>query len=268
MIQGWLGTVGQMQPIYSTPSMSITAPVERNYTVTLGGRRFVRQAPRGHREWSMNGNAATADALATVQMFVAGEWGVGPWWWLSPWAVGTNMLTPGGSLLQYADLFAGAALAGPTQVEGGMWLPTSAIASGGTSGAIARSETSNAVPCPPNVPVTGSIFASQGQSLRLVFFNTTGSSVGSSESSVAPAGPELRRVTTTRNAPPSTASVRMDVEGAGRVAGAAISLTSSPVPWTIGDGCEQAIVESETRDVDVITNQPWANQSYTIKEVG
>lgn len=268
MIQGWLGTLDRMQPVWSTPSMSITAPVERNYSVTLGGRRLVRQAPGGHREWSMTGNAAPIDALATIASFVAGDWGVGPWWWLSPWAVGTNMLTPGGSLLKHAGLVAGAAVAGPVQVEGGMWLPCSAVTSGSSTSAIARSKSSNVVPCPPGEPVTGSLFVSQGQSVQITFFNDSNVSVASATSKPAGATTMLQRVSVTRAAPANAVAVRVDVTNAGQVAGACVTLTQDPMPWTVGDGCEQAIVESETRDIDVITAQPWANQSYTIKEVG
>ena len=216
----------------------------------------------------MNGNAATAGALATVQMFVAGDWGVGPWWWLSPWAVGANALTPAGSLLKYADLVAGVSLGGPVQVEGGVWLPSSATASAATSNAIARSATSGIVPCPAGSPVSAGLFVSQGQRLRLTFFNTSNVSVGSITSDVAGAGTALRRVTVSGSAPSNTATVRVDVVGIGQVAGASLTFTRKPSPWTLGDGCDQVIVESETRDIDVIVEQPWANQSYTIKEVG
>lgn len=249
--------------------MSVKPTTERTYTVTLGGKRLVRQAAGGHREWSLVSQAASPRDLAPLEMFASGDWGVGPWWWLSPWAVGTNALTPDGSLLKYANLFAGAAVSGPVQVEGGLWIPVSAITSGsGDANAIARSATSNTIPCPPGVSVTGGIFASPGQQVRLTFFNSSNISVGSSTSPVAGSDPMLLRVTTSRVSPAATAMVRVDVIGAGRVAGASVSFTAQPVPWAVGDGCEQAVVDSESRDIDVITSDPWANQSYTIKEVG
>lgn len=268
MIQGWMGSLGRLQPVWSTPSMSITPTLEKTYTTTLGGRQYVRQGPRGHREWALSGYGGTGEDLAPVVLMASGAWGVGPWWWLSPWAVGANALTPDGSRLAWADL-AGATVAGPVQVEGGLWLPQSAIASGASTNAIARSETAGYLPVPAGTPYTGSLFVSAAQSVRVSEFGADlGVTVRAVTSAPAPAGAGLRRVTVSSVASASTAALRLDVLGAGQVAGAALTLTSTVAPWALGDGCEQAVVDSESRDVEVMSRDPWSNQSFTIKEVG
>lgn len=267
MIRGWIGELGRLQPVWSTPSMSITPTVERTYTDTLGGRRFVRQAPRGHREWAMAGDHGFGDELAPVSMFASGAWGVGPWWWLSPWAVGANMLPPEGSLLEYAHMQPGGSVSGPVQADDGQWFPTSAVVSGASTIGVARTETAMQVPCPAGVPVTAGIFASPGQQVRLMFSNIDYVSVGSALSPSV-TGTGMRRVTASRVAPAGTASVRVDVVGAGRLAGASLTMTPAPAPWALGDGCERAVVDAESRDVAVIAARPTSSQKFTIREVG
>lgn len=268
MICGWLGSPGRMQPIYSTPSMSVSAPVERSFSVTLGGKRVVRSAPGGHREWDMAADGSDAFDGSAIKMFADGHWGVGPWWWLSPWAVGVNMLTPAGSLLKYANLVSGATTGGPVQVEGGRWFPVSAVVSGGSANGVARSAATGTIPVIPGEPVSGSLFVSPGMSARLSFFTEPGVLVSSISSPVAGSGSLLKRVSVSGVVPSNAYRLRFDAVGSGQCAGASASMTPTAPLWAVGDGCENAIVEAEDKSVEVISSAPWSNQSFTIKEVG
>lgn len=267
MIKGWFGSVGRMQPVYSTPSMSVSAPVERSFSVTLGGKRVVRSAPGGHREWDMAADGSDAFDGSAIKMFADGAWGVGPWWWLSPWAVGTNMLTPAGSLLKYANLVSGATTGGPVQVEGGRWFPVSAVVSSDAH-AIGRSADTGTVPGIPGQPVSASMFMASGMRVRLSFFTEAGVVVSSITSTPAPSGPVLQRVSVSGVIPANAYRIRLDAMGSGQCAGGSVSMTKAAPLWAVGDGCEYAIVEAEDKSVEVISANPWSNQSFTIKEVG
>ena len=266
MISGWLGNLGRLVPVYSTPGMSITKETPRTYQTTLGGRRFVRSTPRGHREWSLSGEGGFAGELAVVQGFADGDWGDGPFWWLSPWAASVNALTPDGSLLRHAGL-AGAVSAGPVQAADGSWFPVSAVTSG-TVNAIARSVGRGYTAVPRGTVYTASMYVSTGQQVRVSEFDPSLGSALRSVTSPAGSGAGLSRVSVSSTANASTAALRVDVLGAGTCAGAALSLTRSLTPWGKGDGCEEAVVDSASMNVRVANSQGWADQAYVIKEVG
>ena len=269
MISGWLGSLGRLVPVYSTPGMSVQVDLPRSYGVTLGGRRFVRSAPRGHREWSLSADGGFANELAVVAGFADGDWGDGPFWWLSPWAVGVNVLTPGGSLLRHADLPPwNGTVGGPVQAVDGMWFPSSAVATSSGINAVARSRSHGYTAVPSGTPYTASLYVSAGQRVRVSEFDSTLSTTLRSVQSLAATGSGLSRVAVHSTAGAGTTALRVDVVGAGACAGAALSLTSRLAPWGRGDGCEEAIVESVTHDVTVVNRSGWAGQSFTVKEVG
>src|SRR5699024_5105551 len=119
-----------------------------------------RSAPRGHRTWSLRSSSVSAPTdLAAVQLFASGAWGDGPFWWLSPWAVGVNALTPAGSTLAHADL-AGATLGGPVQAVDGTWFPSSAVATASGINAVARSRERGYTAVPRGVRYTASMYVS------------------------------------------------------------------------------------------------------------
>lgn len=266
MISGWLGNLGRMVPVYSTPGMSISKELPRTYGTTLGGRRFVRSAPKGHREWPLSAEGGYANELAAVQMFADGAWGDGPFWWLSPWAVGVNALTPDGSVLRHADL-AGGTVGGPVQANDGTWFPVSAVTAG-TVNAVARSRARGYTAVPKGTVYTASLYVSAGQRVRVSEFDASLGTALASRQSAAGSGSGLSRVSVTGTATASTDALRLDVVGAGVCAGAAITLTPYLAPWGKGDGCEEAVVDSVSLDVSVVNRVGWANQSFTVKEVG
>lgn len=256
-----------MVPVYSTPGMSISKDLPRTYGTTLGGRRFVRSAPRGHREWPLTAAGGYANELAAVSMFADGDWGDGPFWWLSPWAVGVNALTPSGSVLRHADL-AGGTVGGPAQSVDGTWFPSTAVSGGGGINAVARSAARGYTAVPPGSPYTAGLYVSAGQQVRVSEFDSTLGVTLRSVSSAAAVGSGLTRVTVSSVAGTGTTALRVDVLGAGVCAGASLSLTPYLAPWGKGDGCEEAVVESVSLDVSVVNRHGWADQSFTIKEVG
>lgn len=266
MTQGWLGELGRMQPVWSTPSMSTTPTVDRTYKTTLGGRRFVRHAARGHREWDLTGNLASPAEAAVISMMASGAWGHGPFWWLSPWASAVNILTPEGSILKYAEL-SGAVSGGPVQVSEGLWLPSSGVTSGNVN-AIARGKYRGYTAVPKGTMYTASLYVSSGQRVRVSEFDSSLGVVLTTRTSAAGSGNGLTRVSVTSVATAETDALRLDVLGAGVCAGAAISLTGDLRSWGVGDGCAEVIVDSESRDTQALEPDIWMNQKYVIKEVG
>lgn len=263
----FLGNLGRMVPVRCAAGVSQEPDRPGSMDVTLGGRRFSRTAPRGHRSWTLrSSNVGGPGDLAPVQLFADGSWGDGPFWWLSPWAVGVNALTPDGSVLRRADL-AGGTVGGPVQANDGTWFPVSAVTSG-TVNAVARSRARGYTAVPKGTVYTASLYVSAGQRVRVSEFDQSlGTALASRQSAVA-SGQGLSRVSVTGTATASTDALRLDVVGVGVCAGAALSLTAGLVPWGVGDGCEEAIVRDGGMSVTSLAYAPYAGQSYELMEVG
>lgn len=266
-MNSYLGSLGRMVPVACAAEASVQPDRPGSMDVTLGGRRFSRVAPRGHRAWSLTSSDLDSPSeLAPVQLFASGAWGDGPFWWLSPWAVGVNALTPGGSVLRYADL-AGGTVGGPVQAADGTWFPVSAVTTG-TVNAVARSRARGYVAVPKGTVYTASLYVSAGQRVRVAEFDASLGTTLASRQSTAGSGSGLSRVSVTGTATATTDALRLDVIGAGVCAGAAISLTPRPVSWGVGDGCEEAVVRDGGISVTSLAYGPYAGQSYEVMEVG
>ena len=263
----FLGSLGRLVPVVCAAEASQVPDRPGLVDVTLGGRRFSRSAPRGHRSWSLRASSVSGPTdLAPVQLFASGAWGDGPFWWLSPWAVGVNALTPDGSVLRFADL-AGGTVGGPVQAVDGTWFPVSAVTAG-TVNAVARSRARGYTAVPKGAVYTASLYVSAGQRVRVSEFDASLGTALTSRQSAAGSGSGLSRVSVTGTATASTDALRLDVVGAGVCAGASLSLSPGLVPWGVGDGCEEAIVRDGGMSVTSLAYAPYAGQSYEVMEVG
>lgn len=264
----YLGSLGRMVPVDCAADLSVERERITNTKTTLGGRRFVRSAPRGHRSWSgrLSGLSGPG-AGSVVESFASGDWGDGPFWWLSPWAVKVNVLTPGGSVLRYAHL-AGGTVSAPVQAVDGTWFPVSVVAGSGGVNGVARSEFRTYTAVPTGTPYTAGLYVSAGQRVRVTEYGADlGVSLGSVQSGVA-SGAGLSRVSVSSTAGAGTAALRVDVVGAGVCSGASLSLTSKLAPWGKGDGCEEVAVRDSGLSVTTLAYSPRAAQSFEVWEVG
>lgn len=266
----FLGSLGRMVPVVCAAEASAQPERPGSMATTLGGRRFSRMAPRGHRAWSLRSSSVDGPGdLAPVQLFADGSWGDGPFWWLSPWAVGVNALTPGGSVLRHADLPPwNATVGGPVQANDGTWFPASAVSTTAGINAVARSVARGYTAVPRGTVYTASLYVSAGQRVRVSEFDASLGTALASRQSTAASGQGLSRVSVTGTATASTDALRLDVVGAGVCAGASLSLTPGLVPWGVGDGCEEAIVRDGGMSVTSLAYGPYAGQSYEVMEVG
>lgn len=264
----FLGSLGRLVPVACAAEASQAPDRPGTVQTTLGGRRFHRSAPKGHRSWSLRASSVSSpNDLAPVALFAAGSWGDGPFWWLSPWAVAVNVLTPGGSVLKYADR-SGGTVAGPVQTSDGLWFPGSVVSGAGGVDGVSRGNARNYVAVPRGVTYTASLYVSAGQQVRVNEYDSTLGSPLASRTSPAATGAGLTRVSVTAVATAFTDALRLDVLGAGTCAGAAISLTPAVAPWGVGDGCAEAVVRDGGMSVTATGYGPYAGQSYEIVEVG
>lgn len=263
----YLGTLGRMIPIYSTPSAQIETEERFNFKRTIEGRRKAEVIPGGRRAWSLNAQFADPAESAILQEFANGSWGRGPFWFLSADAPHTNLLTPGASTCDPADvsMSSGATLLGsPPLLTPDGWASRS-VWKDTVNGAFFG----EAVPVLSGRRVTGSAYvAGSGGFVRLVFLNASGGVVSQVDS--AAATPTVARRSVTALPPVGAVSARLTVTASVTAAARpAITWTDSIQPYGDGQGCSKAVVHGVSRDqVLAVPGHTFSNLSFTVTEVG
>lgn len=259
-----------MQPIHSAPDMDVAGIPARWFVTTLEGKVKAKVARYGRRAWSLGSEGAAPEEVGLLMAYTLGEFGLGPFSWVSPLAASTNALAPEVSLCgPAAAVDAGVTVGGAVQLPGGAWAGRSLVNS---APATTMRFGPDEVPTVPGQSVTGSAWlVASGARLRLVWLNASGAFL--SEVLSAPVvGSTAQRAVVTGVAPAGAALVRLAATGAVAGARPAISWTDGVVPWGIGDGCSRVIVEAVDRTVRRaslrVSGPRYSGVSFTIREVG
>lgn len=264
----YLGSLGRLVPV-SCPSV-LAHEFVRPATdrVTLGGRRTVRMAVRGHRSWSVSTSAASPLDLAGLAAVARGDFGPGPFWWVDEWAQQSNLLDPRDAALEAA--WGSATLAGPVVLPGGPVVARH-VRTGVSMASWAVSPHGGYLRAPvvPGQMVTVSAWVdASSQSLRYVFQNAAEVAVGST-SAVSGVRAGWHRVSRTVTAPVGAASVVIGQSGLGGLAAPAVTWTSDLREYGAGAGARNVIVTGYSEDVRAAwKGAMYADQSYQIVEVG
>lgn len=260
----YLGTLGRMIPIYSTPSAQIQSEERFNFKRTVEGRRKAEVIPGGRRAWSLNAQFADPTESATLLEFADGSWGRGPFWFLSADALVSNVLPPS------TGKFGGHVDAGPVRLAEGGWAPFANKRSDGLAGTIQFVAAIDDPPVVPGVPVTGSAWVhGAAASVLLQWYSAAGTLLGSVASSGGGSNTIYSRVHVSGVPPLNTAFVRITARDALGATRPAVSWTDSVQPYGDGQGCAKAVVHGVSRDqVLAVPGNTFSNLSFTVTEVG
>lgn len=261
----YLGSLGRMIPIYSTPSAQIESEERYNFKRTLEGKRSAEVIPGGRRTWSLNAQFADPNESATLQEFADGSWGRGPFWFLSADALVSNVLPP------ITKVFGPHVDGGPARLAEGGWSPYSMKRSDGLAGTIQFVGSGENPPVLPGVSVTGSAWLhGPGATLLMQWYSSAGTLLGSTSSAVGQSvGTVFTRVHVTGVPPLNTAFVAMTARDALGATRPAITWTDSLQPYGDGQGCPKAVVHGVSRDqVLAVPGHTFSNLSFTVTEVG
>lgn len=239
----YLGTLGRLVELDCASAETTSRPDRYRLQETSTGGVRAQVQPLTPRSWAIDSRVLSDRELASMEGFVYGEWGPGPWHWVSIAAQHGNMLTPAESLCLSAGqswIFR----AGPMLCADGTWA--------GRSLSHVRTESGwsiawDQVPARPGTPFTFSADV-QGNGvtapqLTLAFRDAGGTifSVHVSSDTEAHGGPQRSRLTVT--APTGAASVAMGVQGTVKsLARPQATWLAHAVPWTVGKGCRSAVV--------------------------
>lgn len=260
----YLGTLGRMIPVYSTPSAQVDVDDRYSFKTTLEGRRKAQPKPIGRRTWGLNAQFATPQDHSVLAQFANGSWGPGPFVFVPVDAPFTNVLTPGISTLKDTDV--SAPQGGPAQMPNGVWAARTVLGDGVWNLLFGSTRS----PLPPSGPVSaGAWVLGSGARARLNWYDASGAFLTSSVSSVTSSG---GWVWSTLTANPPSNAVGVIVSGEKALRGALPDLvwgSTPPAEWSDGQGCAKAVVSSFSRDQTLVAQgNTYSNVSFTVTEVG
>lgn len=273
----YLGTLGRMVELKCPSQQQLDMGDRFSFEPTLEGRIKGQAQPIQRRTWSIStSDATTPMQQAAILSFVHGEWGVGPFVFISTDALVTNLLTPSAAACQdFGPVTTNIQAGGPVEVSPGDW-----------AGASVRSYAPESVgdgqeiymgldyvPVLPGQVVTGSAWLRGVDArMRLYFYGEGGGVPIGTQSSFYAGTSQWQRISVSAQPPAGAVSCRLVAWGVDQVTRPAITWTDSMFDWAAGEGCPKAVIHAASKNLVMASRDPrggrYANLSYTITEVG
>lgn len=235
----WMGEVGSLIELKCPASAGRSQAVDYSIETTLGGVDKAQVGRTISREWDLEVGPAHPGATTALARFQHGMYGLGPWWFIDPWAAVSNVLTPAASMPGPTHKsWTGAGVpTGAWQVPGMGLVRHSVIPDGGliTLG--------DGTPVVPGQPLTGGAWVSGSGAVWVQTVDAAGAIVDNVSTRVS--GTEPVRVSATIPVVSGSAvSARLRVTDAMQVGLPSLSWTRTAQPWAPGQGTARALVES------------------------
>ena len=237
----YLGTPGRLVRLDCASTEQLSRPDRYVLQGDATGGVRAQLRPRAPRTWGINVDALEDRDLAALEGFVEGEWGAGPWQWVSITAQHGNLLTPAESLCLTASPLG--LQAGAMQCADGTWAGRSLAPTYAGSGWGALWDS---IPVIPGRPVTFSADVSgdgvNAPQIAAAFYTAAGSAIGSATYSVAGEARGPQRAAVSAVAPEGAAEVRVGARpSVSRLTRPQVTWGSEPTDWTTGKGCRSAV---------------------------
>lgn len=258
----YIGQLGRLIKLPYVTSQSMESADRYTFEETVEGVVRAQVRPVGMRTWSMSATRYLAEAQGTLMSFINGEWGNGPFVWVSADAPVTNLLTPEISSCGPGTKIGSATnLAGPMRLPGGLWAGRSLISSNPSQNMpFGR----NVTPVLPGVKVTASAYVI-GENCRVGvgFYNAAGEFLEAKLSEVGSVFEPLRRGIT---AMPPDDAVACGVYAASTLQASrpAITWTDRMFDWADGQGCPSAIIHAASKEVQAAHIDPRGYRAATM----
>lgn len=263
--------LGNLGALFAVECEAATDEAESRYTfeVSLEGKRRGQYRASRPRTWEVDMGLSSSEETANLRALDAGEYGPGPFAWISEEAQATNALIP-----EVSTCGPAAAAAASVSVAGPL-----ALAGGGVSGrSLLNSNTSVAMnfgsvktPVLPGQPVTGSAWVvGSGSKVALLWYDAAGALIpGSPTSAASGIGGSSTRLSVTATPPAGAASCILSATSASNAARPALTWSAAPAAWAPGSGCPKAVVSKLANTPVVLgTTTSHTQVQFTITEVG
>lgn len=269
----WIGELGSFIECGPFESREVSTSRPARERTTLGGVTSVQIGAKTRREWTLVMPEVSASSdLSVLLAFVEGEYGSGPWRFVSDFASTTNVISPRGSVLDTSIAPVGTTTnGGPAALPDGTRAGRSWLLTSGATVFLPWVDGLEYVPVVPGRRVTASVYAQgQGGRMRIRFYAADGTITRTvAHSLVAGTGIERMTLSATPAVGEASALIILD-QGITRFARPALSWTDSARPWSVGGGAPNVYISdmSVTPLKDNIWDQSIGGGSFKVSEVG
>lgn len=261
----YLGTLGRMIPIYSTPSAQLETEDRYSFTTTLEGRRKAQTRPVGRRTWGLNAQFADPAEHSLLSQFANGAWGPGPFVFVSADAPVTNMLTPSAAQSMIVAT-SGVTLGGPMLSAGGVWSPQSIMTNGATT---VYFDSARYLVIGGRMLTFSADVVGGGAKVLLAFYGSAGEFISTASSTNVGVPGTATRLSVSAFPPSGAVSVQVGFSNAVQGTHPTLTWSDRDLGWSDGQGCLKAVVHGFTRDqVLAVAGKTFSNVSFTVSEVG
>lgn len=270
-MSAYLGSLGRLVELKCPATQAVGSDEAFTFSRTLEGKVKAQTRPVSRRVWSLQVSTATPQEVGTLAGFTSGEWGRGPFIWVSPDAPVVNMLTPEQASCDPAIITAGSvSKTGPLALPEGGYAGRSLFNSDPAVNLVFGLQVT---PVLPGQPVTASAFlVGAGSKVGISFQAADGSQISSTLSTASGVAGIATRLAVTVTAPANAVSARVYGSNSTQGARPAITWTDRVFEWGDGQGCPRAVVSSLSRDLVLALRDPlfgrYSDASFTITELG
>lgn len=270
----YIGQIGRMVRLYSTPSAQVVYEDRATFKTTLEGARKAQVRPAsGRRTWSLNASFADPSEQSAIMAFINGEWGNGPFVYVSADAPVINLLTPAAASCEPAEF---TPTTGLVLTPGGPMLTAD-----GWAGRSFAKNTVNAVffgldmlPAIPGRSVTASAYVrGLGGVVRLNWYDIAGQSISTASSAVAAGASGVVRSHVTGSPPAGAVGFRVSAsKEVTQACRPAATWSDGLLEWGAGQGCTKAVIHGASSDLIMASRDTrgsrYSNLGFTVTEVG
>lgn len=272
----YLGTLGRMVALKCPAQQQVSADDRYVFDTTLEGKRKAHVRPVGRRTWSLQTSEATTPAdQAAILSFVEGQWGAGPFYFVSADAPVTNLLTPAASLCQeWGPKVSNLRDGGPVDLGSEGWSGASITSDAPTVFGNGQEIILGLDPVPVRAgdTITASVWARRSGGsgrLRVYWYGPNSLVPISVTTSATVAGDQWTRLEVSATAPAGAVGCRLIGYELSQVTRPAVTWGSGVLPWAVGEGCPRAVLHAASRSlVMAVRGSTYASVGYTITEVG
>lgn len=270
----YLGTLGRLVELKCPAEQSVSVSDGTTFEETLEGVIQAQVRPIAvRRQWGIGISTVTPRDAASLLAFALGEWGRGPFVWVSADAPVTNLLSPDVSVCgESAVLGATVSQAGPLVLPDGV-AGRSLFNSNTAQNLYFGTATT---PVMPGQPVTASAYlVGAGARMGVNFHDASGAYISNAFGSADGVAGSAKRLSVTvpaASVPANAASVAPFGGTATYGTRPAVTWTDQLFDWQPGEGCTKAVLTGLSKDVVLALRDPshgrYANFSFAITEVG
>lgn len=267
----YLGTPGRLIELHCAADQALPGDDVFTFERTLEGRVKAQARPLSRRLWKVQVSTVTPRNLGALAAFAGGEWGRGPFIWVSEDAPVTNLLTPEQSTCDPSTIYtAGVTATGPLNLGSDGW-------AGRTFTNSTPSTTfyfgSQGAPVIPGQKVTASAYlVGAGAAVQIRWADAAGTFLSFSTGPASGVTGVAKRLALTATVPANAALAQVQAVNAAQGARPALTWTETPFEWSDGQGCPKAVISGLDRQLILALRTPgygrYSDASFTITEVG